>query len=424
MRKALLVVILAGASAFAGTVSGSLSFSNTPLLRPEGESEPAVAVANDGTVAVTGLQWLFNPSFFGTHFWTGPFGATPTFQGLLDSGLRQPGKIVFGSGDADFDIGSNNTLHATTLMFFINPTFRTAQIGVSAVICPNVTSASFTLQNCTRHFVDRTESDRDWISSDGPHVYISYHDSGSSTLIHVQRSDDDGFTFHRVTDPITGQGGATGNSTFNNDQGKLIADSFSHNVYTVWASGVSGLQKGTTANFNNIYVTVSPDMGKTWTPHLVFSGTINVALNNVFPALAVDPLSGTLYAGWSDAHHVFISKSTDQGNTWTSPLAVNTSPANTAVFPWIVARGSTVDYVYYGTNTSSKDDPRAVWNVYMAQSSDSGSHFAQSTVTARPNHVCVICTNGTGCARGTRNLLDLFQDAIDPLNGLAAIIST
>src|SRR5437870_4280346 len=93
MRKALLVVILAGASAFASTVSGSLSFSNTPLLRSEGESEPAVAVANDGTVAVTGLQWLFNPSFFGTHFWTGPFGSTPTFQGLLDSGLRQPGKI-------------------------------------------------------------------------------------------------------------------------------------------------------------------------------------------------------------------------------------------------------------------------------------------------------------------------------------------
>ena len=59
MRRTLLVVILASASAFAGTVSGSLSFSNTPLLRPEGESEPAVAVANDGTVAVTGLQWVF-----------------------------------------------------------------------------------------------------------------------------------------------------------------------------------------------------------------------------------------------------------------------------------------------------------------------------------------------------------------------------
>ncbi len=147
-------------------------------------------------------------------------------------------------------------------------------------------------------------------------------------------------------------------------------------------------------------------------------------MNNVFPALAVDPLSGTLYAGWSNAHQVFISKSTDQGQTWTSPLAVNTSPANIAVFPWIAARGSIVDYVYYGTSASSKDDPTAVWNVYMAQSTDSGSHFTQSTVTAHPNHVGVICTNGTGCARGTRNLLDLFQDAIDPLNGRAAIIYT
>src|SRR5438309_9707799 len=104
MRKALLVVILAGASAFAGTVSGSLSFSNTPLLRPEGESEPAIAAANDGTAAVTGLQRLINPSSFGTHFSTGPFGATPTFEGQLNTGLRQPGKIVFASVDADFDI--------------------------------------------------------------------------------------------------------------------------------------------------------------------------------------------------------------------------------------------------------------------------------------------------------------------------------
>jgi len=92
-------------------------------------------------------------------------------------------------------------------------------------------------------------------------------------------------------------------------------------------------------------------------------------------------------------------------------------PANTAVFPWIAARGSTVDYVYYGTNASSKDDPTAVWNVYMAQSTDGGSHFTQSTVTAHPNHVGVICTNGTGWRTRDTELLDLFQDAIDPLSG-------
>jgi hypothetical protein len=38
--------------------------------------------------------------------------------------------------------------------------------------------------------------------------------------------------------------------------------------------------------------------------------------------------------------------------------------------------------------------------------------------------VGVICTNGTGCASGTRNLLDLFKVAIDPRNGRAAVIYT
>ncbi len=103
---------------------------------------------------------------------------------------------------------------------------------------------------------------------------------------------------------------------------------------------------------------------------------------------------------------------------------MNTSPANTAVFPWLAARGATVDLVYYGTTASSKDDPSAVWNVYMAQSKDGGTSFVQSLVSSHPNHVGVICTNGTGCKSGTRNLLDLFQDAIDPLNGMAAIIYT
>ncbi len=48
-------------------------------------------------------------------------------------------------------------------------------------------------------------------------------------------------------------------------------------------------------------------------------------------------------------------------------------------------------------------------------------HFRQSDT---PNHVGVICTQGTGCAGGTRNLLDLFKVAINPRNGRAAIIHT
>jgi len=111
---------------------------------PEGESEPEISIASNGTMAIVGLQWLFNPNFFGTHLWTGPFNSTPTFQGLLDAGLSKSGKEVFGSEDADIDFGSTGTLHGTTLLALVNPTFKKAQIGVSAEACPHA-STSFNL---------------------------------------------------------------------------------------------------------------------------------------------------------------------------------------------------------------------------------------------------------------------------------------
>jgi hypothetical protein len=423
------VFVLAGAvplmpSILASTIAGSLTFTNTPLVRPEGDSEPEISIAGNGTMAIVGLQWLFDPSFFGTHLWTGPFGSTPAFQGLIDAALQQPGKAVFGSADADVDLGSTGTLHATTLIVLINPVFNRAQIGVSAIACPNATSGSINIAGCTEQIIDTAGADRSWITSDGSHVYISYHDAGNSSLIHVQRSDDDGFTWHRVGDPIVGQGGATGDATFNNDQGKIVADPVTQNVYDIYAAGEAGIQKAKTATFNNIFVSRSTDMGKTWTANLVFHAPLFTALNNVFPALAVDPVTGKVYASWSDAHTIWFSTSSDQGSHWSPAVMVNLAPATTAVFPWIAAYGGTVDVVYYATTAASKDAPAAVWDVYLSQTTDDGASFAQSRVSNTSNHTGVICTNGSACASGTRNLLDLFEVAIDPLNGRAAIIYT
>jgi hypothetical protein len=63
-----------------------------------------------------------------------------------------------------------------------------------------------------------------------------------------------------------------------------------------------------------------------------------------------------------------------------------------------------------------------LWNVYLAQTTDNGASFTQSLVSNAPNHIGVICTEGTAWVPGTRNLLDLFQVGIDPLSGLAAIV--
>jgi hypothetical protein len=413
--------VVASASAFAGTSKGGATFNNTPLLRPDGGSEPELRIRADGTVGMVGLSW----EQFVTHLWSAPFGGTPDFRGEVDSALQIVGqRQVFGGGDADVDLASTGTLHATTLIFLTPPNLQTFQLGVSAITCPSFTlSAPMIPGGCKSLILDTAGADRSWITSDGSHIYISYHDAGSSTLIHVQRSDDDGFTWKKVGDPVVGHGRDTGNATFNNDQGPIVADPFTHNVYDVYAAGQASIQKGTNANFNNILVSRSIDAGRTWTAALVYHAPLNTALNNVFPSLAVDPVDGNLYAVWSDAHTVFFSSSPDQGSTWSPAAAVNIAPASTALFPWVAAYNGSVDVVYYGTTASSKDDPAATWFTYIAQTND-GVNFAQSRVNNTTNHVGVICTGGTSCQPGTRNLLDLFQVAIDPNNGKAAIVYT
>jgi hypothetical protein len=396
-----------------------VSFTNTPLVTADGNSEPAIAIGPSNTMAITGLSW----TLFNTNLWTGPFGSTPTFRGVVDAGLQQTGRRVFGGGDADVDLGSTGTLHATTLIFIVNKAFSAFQLGVSAITCPGGESSSLNLGNCTKQIIDTAGADRQWITSDGPRVFISYHDSGNSTLIHVQRSDDDGFTWSKVGDPVVGQGGATGDATFNNRQGPIVADPVFQNVYAVYTAGEPGIQKATSAAFNNVFVSRSSDGGVTWTATLVAHYPLFTDLSNVFPALAVDPASGNLSAVWSDGHHVFFAASFDQGATWSAPAIVNAAPATTAIFPWVASRSGKTDVVYYGTTASSKDDPSAVWNVYLAQTLNAGGSFTQSLVSRRPNHVGVICTNGTGCASGTRNLLDLFEVAIDA-SGKAGVIYT
>jgi hypothetical protein len=62
--------------------------------------------------------------------------------------------------------------------------------------------------------------------------------------------------------------------------------------------------------------------------------------------------------------------------------------------------------------------------VYLAQTTNAGASFAQSLVSHDSNHTGVICTEGIACAAGTRNLLDLFEVAINPQTGLASIAYT
>jgi len=398
------------------TIGPAFSGSGTPP-NSSGDSEPAIAFADDGTMAVDGLGWL--P--FQVNVWTGTYGSTPSYFGGLDQVVPSHGnRLTLGDEDADIEFTSAGTMLLADLNVIFNPNFNNAQLGVDVTRCTDPSDAS----SCTTTVLDQTNSDRPWITHRGTTVWVSYHDSGNSSLIHVQQSTDDGRTWHKVSSPITGQGPDTGKATFNNDQGPIVADPNSDYLYDVYASGIQQT-KSHSAHFNNIFVSRSTDGGKTWEANLVHSAPIGTALNNIFPSMTVDQTTGTVYAVWTDSHTVWVSSSTDHGKTWTSPTDVSTNAADlaTTLMPWVAARGGKVDVVFYGS-TSAQDDPAAVWNVYDSQL-NGGSWSIDNLVSNTPNRVGAVCTEGSACAGNTnRELLDLFEVAEDPLSDKAAIIYT
>jgi hypothetical protein len=153
-----------------------------------------------------------------------------------------------------------------------------------------------------------------------------------------------------------------------------------------------------------------------------------------FTVVAVDK-AGNVYVVWSERHpesqttDTMLAVSRNRGATWTAPIRVNRVP-QTTTFPWIVAGDAgKIDLVYYGTSAkgpSPEEVPASsTWRVWMAQSVnalDATPTFKESPATGLI-HQGSICTSGTGCDSGTRDLLDFFQVDVDRA-GMANIAYT
>lgn len=443
MYKLAVSAVLAGAVALAATsaaTAGPPTFSNQVLRAPatlppgyttspfpnqSGDSEPAIDFGGPGnTMAVDGLGWL--P--FQVNLWKGHFGDTPPpYFGAMDTLLPIQGKarVNLGDGDADVEVTSAGTILLADLDIIFNPTFLTAQLGVSVTRCP---ASATSKAGCTSKVLDTAGADRPWITTSGTTAYLSYHDSANSSLIKVLRSTDDGRTWTRVTSPIPGQGTVTGNATFNNSIGPIVADPNNANiVYQPFAAGEASVQKGTSSAFNNIYVARSTNGGSTWTTKLVFHKPLFTDLANFWPAAAVDGGTGTVYVAFTDRSTVWLSSSADHGSTWTTSALPGT-PATT-VMPWVAALNGKVDVVYYGTNPEAVNvggilgNASTVWNTYDTQRI--GGAWSTGLVSNTPNRVGRVCLNGSACPQNRdRELLDLFEVAENPANGKAAVIYT
>ncbi len=292
--------------------------------------------------------------------------------------------------------------------------------------------------------------DRMWIDAldDPNHVYMEYHDFGTTSQIFVQRSNDGGETYTNAlgtvvdaaTEPSVGP--PTGNIA---GQIKVDRSSCSShgNLYQIFVGPDNPIDnsKNSSSFFNAAYVGVASGVSLTsptlsFTDYKIFScgaGSTcpsGAGLGNLFPALAVDNF-GFVYAVWSDNTDIYYSFSSTHGTRWSPAIKVtqNTPQAGKSnVFPWVAADANGhVAIAWYGADAAGNSNtvPAASthWNVFVEESVNGHALtpvFTFSQATDHVNHTGQISTGGL-LGSSDRSLADFFQIAIDPTNHLTNI---
>ena len=356
----------------------------------EQDAEPRVVHDNVGNLYVAAIQGV--PA--GTDTWLSMDGGkTFTYTGQPDgtqaaAALGVGTDVGIGGGDEDLVVGPNGQL-ALSSLWLGAVTDCASSDGATAWACNALSS-------------NVPEDDRQWLAWDGPNtVYMTTKNlgalTGSTESIYVVKSTDGGVVFGApvlVTTPAAGvQPG---------DEGNIVVDPNNGNVYLVFIGAQS----------NQVYMAKSSDGGSSWVLKLVYQAPATTSLAHVFPAIAVDRGSG-LHVVFNDGRNSYLTSSSDLGADWTTPIRLNNSAdSKTSLEPWVTAGDfGKVNVFFYGTSDSNYMDPGAKWKIFMAQTLNAFSWVptvAQSPAVPYVMHQGPICTDGTGCASGTRNLLEYF----------------
>jgi hypothetical protein len=424
---------------------------NEGLCLPVGAGqavEPSMTVDSQGTIYVQSIRGV--PGGLDLWRWYRTADGGPNADGTLPFKYEgQPDCGMFitpfctasglapGGGDGDVAVNYPDPLNLNI------PNLAVVSLSAAEITGSNSTNRADTFSTPNVAAAGVPFDDRMWINgiNDPSHVYMEYHDFGTTSQIFVQRSADGGETYNdaagtvvdAATEPSVGP--PTGNIA-----GQIKVDNSScsshGNLYQIFVGPDNPVDNthNSLAYMNAAYVGVATGVSLTnptlsFTDYKIFScgaGSTcpsGAGLGNLFPALAVDNF-GYVYATWSDNTDVYYSFSTNHGTRWSPAIKVtrNTSQAGKSnVFPWIAADANGhVAIAWYGadqvgnSNTVSATDTH--WNVFVAESVNGHAispAFAFSQATDHSNHTGQISTGGL-LGSSDRSLADFFQIAMDP----------
>jgi len=139
-----------------------------------------------------------------------------------------------------------------------------------------------------------------------------------------------------------------------------------------------------------------------------------VRAGDYLPDIAVDHITGAIYVVWADGqgtnvNSVVLSKSTDGGQHWSTPVAIDQTPGPHAFNGTVeVAGDGTVAVLYYDfrNNTPAPGLPTDVW---LTHSTDGGATWTEQHVT-RPFDMKQAPVARGFCLGGTLSFLCGTQD--------------
>jgi hypothetical protein len=416
-----------------------------------------MTVDSQGTIYVESIRGV--PGGLDLWRWYGPTDGAPNtptgidgtlpfkYEGQPDCGtittFCMTSGLAPGGGDGDVAVNAPDAANMHI------PNLAVVSLSAAEITGSDSTNRADTFSTPNVAAAGVPFDDRMWLDAldDPNHVYMEYHDFGTTAKIFVQRSNNGGQTyadaFGLAIDAATlpSVDLPTGNIA-----GQIKVDrssSGSHgNLYQIFVG-----PDNPTDNANNdphfinaAYVGVASNVRLTsstlsFTDYKIFScgaGSTcptGLGLGNLFPALAVDNF-GFVYAVWSDNTDIYYSYSKTHGTGWSPAIKVTqgTSQAGKSnVFPWVAADANGhVAIAWYGADQHGNSNTVPLttqWNVFVVESVNGHAIapvFTLSQATDHPNHKGQISTGGL-LGSSDRSLADFFQIAIDPTNHLINI---